>query len=86
MSRVIPVHMSERVLTDERKKPVKALAEAIWNSLDAGANHVDVSFEYTALNAISTVVIADDGKGITRERAEAGFAARHGSDALGPAS
>jgi Histidine kinase-, DNA gyrase B-, and HSP90-like ATPase len=74
MSRVIPVHMSERVLTDERKKPVKALAEAIWNSLDAGADHVDVSFEYTALNAISTVVITDDGEGITPERAEAGFA------------
>ena len=41
-----PVEMSARVLTDSRKRPVKALAEAIWNALDVGADHVTIDFEF----------------------------------------
>lgn len=65
--------MSERLLTDSRKTPVKALAEAIWNALDVGADHVKIDFEYTALEAIQTIIVTDDGAGMNRERAGIGF-------------
>lgn len=68
-----PVEMSERVLTDSRKRPVKALAEAIWNSLDAGADHVAVKFEYTEMEAISAITVTDDGTGMNRERVDLDF-------------
>lgn len=68
-----PVEMSERVLTDLRKRPVKALAEAIWNSLDAGADHVGVEFEFTAMEAISAIIVTDDGAGMNGERADLDF-------------
>jgi len=68
-----PVEMSERLLTDARKRPVKALAEAIWNALDVGADHVDVRFEFTPLEAIKTIVVTDDGEGMNREQATLGF-------------
>jgi hypothetical protein len=38
------VEMSERLLKDSRKAPVKAIAEAIWNALDVGADRVTVEF------------------------------------------
>jgi hypothetical protein len=65
--------MSERLLIDARKRPVKALAEAIWNALDVGADHVSVDFEFTPLDAIKTIVVTDDGEGMNRERAGIGF-------------
>jgi hypothetical protein len=68
-----PVEMSERLLIDARKRPVKALAEAIWNALDVGADHVSVDFEFTPLDAIKTIVVTDDGEGMNRERAGIGF-------------
>jgi hypothetical protein len=43
------VEMSERVLANSRKRPTKALAEAIRNALDVGADHVDVEFEFTGV-------------------------------------
>jgi hypothetical protein len=52
---------------------VKALAEAIWNALDVGADHVKIDFEYTPLEAIQTITITDDGVGMNRERAGIGF-------------
>ncbi|MDQ3674960.1 MAG: ATP-binding protein [Gemmatimonadota bacterium] len=66
--------MSERLLTDARKRPVKALAEAIWNSLDVGADRVGVVLEFTQLEAIKTILVTDDGEGMNRELAGIGFA------------
>lgn len=65
--------MSARVLTDSRKRPAKALAEAIWNALDVGADHVSVDFEFTDLGAIKTIIVADDGEGMNLELARQGF-------------
>jgi len=67
------VEMSERLLTDARQRPAKALAETIWNALDVGANHVDISFEFTSMDAIGTIIVIDDGDGMNREQAIAGF-------------
>jgi hypothetical protein len=67
------VEMSERVLTDSRKRPTKALAEAIWNALDVGADHVNVDFEFTELEAVKTIIVVDDGEGMSLEQARQGF-------------
>jgi hypothetical protein len=68
-----PVEMSARVLTDSRKRPMKALAEAIWNALDVGADHVTVDFEFTDLEALKTITVVDDGEGMNLETARIGF-------------
>lgn len=65
--------MSERLLSDARRRPVKALAEAIWNALDVGADHVAVAFEYTPLEALRSITVTDDGEGMNLERASLGF-------------
>lgn len=61
------------------RRPVTALAELIWNALDADANRVDVSFEYDFSGGIAAVFVADDGTGITPADAEHGFASLGGS-------
>ena len=68
-----PVEMSARVLTDSRKRPMKALAEAIWNALDVGADHVIIDFEFTELEALKTITVVDDGEGMSLEQARQGF-------------
>jgi hypothetical protein len=68
-----PVEMSERLLKDSRKTPLKAIAEAIWNALDVGADHVKIDFEFTSIEAIQAVTVVDDGAGMNRERARVGF-------------
>lgn len=45
-------------------KPVQALAEIIWNGLDADATSIDVRFDYNALDSMSAIVIRDNGLGI----------------------
>lgn len=44
-------------------KPVQAISEIVWNSLDADATKVNISFEKT-LNAVSKIEIKDNGSGI----------------------
>lgn len=51
-----------------RAYPVQALAELIWNSLDADASKVDVSLDYQ-LDTLSTITVSDDGHGIPHAEA-----------------
>lgn len=44
--------------------PVQAVAELIWNSLDADATKVSVEFEDDRLGGMSKIVVADNGHGI----------------------
>lgn len=44
--------------------PVKALAELIWNSLDALAKNVEVTYELNALGGLDKIIVEDDGTGI----------------------
>lgn len=44
----------------------KAICEYIWNGFDAHAHHVSVEYQATALGAITSLVIKDDGDGISR--------------------
>ena len=52
---------------------VKALAELVWNSLDADATEVNVIFSLNALGGIDSIVVTDNGSGISKERAEHDF-------------
>ena len=49
-----------------RAKPVQALAELIWNGLDADASQVAVSFDYNDIETLSEITIRDNGGGIPR--------------------
>jgi hypothetical protein len=52
---------------------VKALAELVWNSFDADATEVNVIFSLNALGGIDSIVVTDNGSGISKERAEHDF-------------
>lgn len=60
-------------------KPESALAEMIWNALDADASEVAVSFREGPLGPIDEIVISDNGTGIPYEKAEALFSSLGGS-------
>jgi hypothetical protein len=55
------------------RDPVRALAEFVWNALDADARQVAVELERNALGGVEAITIRDDGNGISRERALADF-------------
>lgn len=62
-----------------RAKPVQALSELIWNSLDADAREVRVSFDHNELDTLSAVIVRDDGVGIPRVQAPEFFRRLGGS-------
>lgn len=55
------------------RDPVKALAEFVWNALDADATNVSVDLVRNALGGIESFLIRDNGTGISRKRAEHDF-------------
>lgn len=52
---------------------VKALAEFVWNALDADSKNVSVEFNRNVLGGIDSISIRDDGTGISKTRAEHDF-------------
>ena len=59
--------------------PGRALAELVWNSLDADATRVEVAFRRNSLDGIEAVEVIDDGTGMTNEQAVTAFGALGGS-------
>lgn len=55
----------ERMVTI--KNPVLAVAELIWNSLDAEATRVEVTFSLNDLDGVEKITVADDGHGMDYE-------------------
>jgi len=47
-----------------RAKPIQALAELIWNSLDADATTVDVTTSSNPLGGLEKIVVSDNGTGM----------------------
>lgn len=62
-----------------RSKPPQALAELIWNSLDADADEVSVRFNFNELERPSSIQIRDNGTGIPFEKAPEYFQKLGGS-------
>jgi len=55
-------------------QPIPALAEIIWNALDADATAVDIEFEDDdGLGGMSKIVVSDNGHGIARSEAPGRF-------------
>jgi len=52
-----------------RARPLQAVAEFIWNSLDADATMVAVSVDHNPLGAISQIIVRDNGTGIPYDSA-----------------
>lgn len=52
-----------------KARPSQALAELIWNGLDADASHVLVTPAYNELGKISQITIRDNGSGVPRKDA-----------------
>lgn len=67
----------ERMVTV--KNPVLAVAELIWNSLDAEATHVEVSFTLNDLDSVEKITVADDGHGMDYEEVTSAFEKLGGS-------
>ncbi|MFA5792385.1 MAG: ATP-binding protein [Candidatus Gracilibacteria bacterium] len=74
-TREFEVELSEPHLKNIYKgaSPYQAIAELIWNSLDADANRVKLSFKRNALGGLEEIVISDDGHGIPNDEVEADF-------------
>ena len=62
-----------------RAKPVQALAEFIWNSLDANASTVNVTIEQNELGVMSKIIVRDTGRGMKYEKAAELFRSLGGS-------
>jgi Histidine kinase-, DNA gyrase B-, and HSP90-like ATPase len=63
-----------------RAEPVQALAELIWNSVDADATSVTVDFAFDDLaGGLSKIVVSDNGHGLPRAEAGAMFGSLGGS-------
>jgi hypothetical protein len=77
----IAVHAGQdHLLQFSRRSPVDALAEMIWNGLDAEADLVDVAIERSAIGGtdrdlqfVTRVTIRDNGHGISPEVANQAF-------------
>ena len=61
------------------RRPALALAELIWNALDADAKRVDIDFQRDITNTIRAIQVRDNGTGITEADAESGFGHLGGS-------
>lgn len=59
-------------------KPIQALSELIWNSLDADATRVDVEIDANEI-AMTAVTVRDNGHGIPHDEVEALFGKLGGS-------
>jgi hypothetical protein len=55
------------------KRPLNAIAELIWNGLDANAHNVVVKLQRTATDAIEEILVSDDGDGFSLTQAQTSF-------------
>ena len=61
------------------RKPILALAELVWNAVDADATRIDVTLISNELNALTAIEVADNGHGIPYAEAEELFSRLGGS-------
>ncbi len=70
-----PIKKSVALTHDHMKrvsssKPVHALCELIWNSLDADATQIHVRFFKNALDSYDKIIVEDNGTGVSRKHIE----------------
>jgi hypothetical protein len=69
----------DHIETLSRTRPVNAVAELIWNALDAEAAEVRVDFIENDLEGLEEIRISDNGHGLSRADARAAFGNLGGS-------
>lgn len=71
MATKIPVNLSSDYLKSitVTSRPLLALAEVIWNGLDADAQRVVVRFDRNKLDTVEAIRVQDDGTGINYDHA-----------------
>ncbi|WP_327033715.1 ATP-binding protein [Micromonospora ureilytica] len=57
----------------QNKKPIAAIAELVWNALDANATYVEVKLERSLTGAVDQIIVIDNGEGITPHQAQESF-------------
>jgi hypothetical protein len=62
-----------------KTSPVTAIAELIWNGLDAEASQVEVRLTRTEFDALEAVEVTDDGHGMAADEIEKAFSGLGGS-------
>jgi hypothetical protein len=81
----VPQRFSVQVASDKFEElcspsnPLAAVAELVWNSLDAEASNVEVVIDRNELGGVEGVRVEDDGHGMTNERAVQDFRMLGGS-------
>ena len=63
----------------QTRKPILALAELIWNAVDADATRIDVTLIYNDLDGLEAIEVTDNGHGIPYAQAEDLFSRLGGS-------
>ena len=63
----------------QTRKPLLALAELIWNTVDADATHIDLTLVEDDLDGLKAIRVADNGHGIPFAEAEGLFSRPGGS-------
>jgi hypothetical protein len=61
------------------KRPLVAVAELIWNGLDADATHIDVELRRNQMEGLTGVLVSDNGHGLPYNDAEDAFQKLGGS-------
>ncbi len=79
LKKIIVQVREDHLETLARTKPMTAMAELIWNALDAEATEVRVEFVLNALDGVEMVRIVDNGTGLEYEEAVASFGSLGGS-------
>jgi hypothetical protein len=69
----VEVQRDHLELLSKCKKPIIAIAELVWNGLDADADEVNISFERNKLFGLDSITVVDNGHGISIDEAEKGF-------------
>ena len=55
------------------RKPLMAIAELVWNGLDADATEVRIEFTKNSMKGIQRIRVIDNGYGLAQKDAEAAF-------------
>lgn len=50
----------------KKYKPLKSLAEYVWNGFDAQASKVEINITLNSLQNVESIIVKDDGYGIDR--------------------
>ena len=75
----IQVHHDHLERLAQTRKPVLALAELVWNAVDADAMGVDIDLVEDGLGGLKSIVVSDNGHGIPYGKAEELFSGLGGS-------